>query len=932
MPRRCVVVLDNYQEVPDQSVLHQLLPHAFQEVPAHVSIIVMSRLDPPPPMASLQSNQTMTQIGAEPLNLFRHEAKALIQLHLKRKADRTIKEFVDEVYHRVGGWAAGLMLTLEHVKSRYATALDRMGDAPEAIFQYLASEIMERLTPDKQELLLRTSVLSDISVPLAERLSNLPHAGAILLALHAGRYFTERRQGADPSYRYHPLFRDFLLHRAQQVLGPIEFRSLQRKAAELLVSTGRIEDGVLLLQAAEDWEGLVPVILAQANGLIEAGRSQTLEMWIRSVPESVRDEIPWLNFWLATTRVSFNPDEAYEIFDNTLAQFCAQDEQVGALLSWCGAVRAVLIRWTGLGRITRLLELFPSIHTEGASYPSIEVEAHVADCMAGAIMQTQPHRSDARRWLDRAVSLSEQLPPAMQTGSRYMTEIYYLWFGDIAAARASLEQSSPHSYGRQWNPITAIFSHATNATLAWFDSEFDLCRMHVEKARELGSRSGLHVWDGLIISQGVAGELLAGNLSAAEALLREVDAATERLGGIHRAHFEHFFSWFKLLRGDFQEALEHIQLSTELIAAAGGNMFGEGVNGVIRAHALRELGQQDRATQWIERVIEIGDRMQSDVIRFGVWMLTAQLAFDRDDEASGLAALQKAFAIGEASGLMQYTGCQPEMMAQLCAKALNAGIHVPFVQRMIKKRRFAPPPGAWLIDAWPWRIKIRTFGKLAVEVDGKPLGKQRKAPHRLLELLAAIIAFGGHDVPVSRLVDALWPEADGDTAQENFKKSIARLRKLLSVDDVIQWQDGKISLNPNLCWVDVWAFDKHSNREDGQAMALYNGPFLGPEEIPAWAESRRDQERTRFVRFVNRHCDKAVAAEKVEEAIQSLEQAIEIDPLAEPLYQWLIPLLMAQGRQADARRYYQACVKAYHRWGNGDLSSETLRLGQSLTH
>lgn len=48
---------------------------------------------------------------------------------------------------------------------------------------------------------------------------------------------------------------------------------------------------------------------------------------------------------------------------------------------------------------------------------------------------------------------------------------------------------------------------------------------------------------------------------------------------------------------------------------------------------------------------------------------------------------------------------------------------------------------------------------------------------------------GGHD-PVSRLIDALWPDADGDTAHENFKKSLARLRKLLRVDDVIQWQAG----------------------------------------------------------------------------------------------------------------------------------------------
>jgi len=931
LPRRCVIVLDNYHEVPNQSLLHQLLSHAFQEVPAHVTVIIMSRQDPPPPMVALQSTQAMTHIGAEPLTLLKSETAVIVRLQMKRAAARTMKTLVDDIHDRVGGWAAGVMLTLEHVKSLESTMPDRVVKTPERVFQYLAGEVLDRLAPDKQELLLRTSVLSDINVSMAEQLSGLPHAGDILMELHSGRYFTERRQETGLSYRYHPLFRDFLVQRAQQVLGPTEFRVLQRKAAALLVSTGCIEDGVLLLQAAEDWEGLVPVILMQANGLIEAGRIQTLEMWIRSVPESARIQTPWLNFWLATTRVAFNPDEAYGIFDETLERFLAQGERVGALLSWCGAVRAVIMRWDGLGRITKLLELFPSIHSEDASYPSIEVEAHISDCMAGAIMQTQPYRNDARAWLDRAVHLAHHLPPAIQTGAQLMTEIYYLWLGDIAAAKATLKQSSSFLYSRQCNPIAAIFSQATSATLAWFDSEFDLCRTHVEKAKELANRSGMHVWDGLIISQGVSGELLAGNLSAAEALLREVHAATEQLGGIHRAHYEHFYSWFKLLSGSFQEALEHISHSTELIVAAGGHMFGEGVNDIVMAHALRELGQRERAAQCVARAMEIGDRMQSDVIRFGAGLLTAQLAFDCEDEPSGLAALQKALEIGESRGLMQYTGRQPDMMAALCTKALEAGIHLPFVQRMIKKHRFAAPPEARFIDSWPWRVKIHTLGKFTVEIDGQLLGKRRKAPHRLLELLVAIIAFGSHDVPVSRLIDALWPEADGDQAQENLKKSIARLRKLVAVDNVILWQEGKISLNQNLCWVDALAFDNLAKQQDQRTMACYTGPFLGHDEIPAWAKPHRDQLRTTFVHLMIRHCDQTAHANNVEAAIQSLERAIAIDPVAEPFYQRLIPLLMAQGRHADARRSYQACVKAYQRWGNGSLSAETLRLGQHLT-
>jgi LuxR family transcriptional regulator, maltose regulon positive regulatory protein len=186
-------------------------------------------------------------------------------------------------------------------------------------------------------------------------------------------------------------------------------------------------------------------------------------------------------------------------------------------------------------------------------------------------------------------------------------------------------------------------------------------------------------------------------------------------------------------------------------------------------------------------------------------------------------------------------------------------------------------------------------------------------------------------VLVSRLVDSLWPEVDGDTGHENFKKSIARLRKLLAVEEVIRWEDGKISLNSDLCWVDVLAFERHVKREEVRAIGLYTGPWLGLEELPLWAELQRERMRTTFIRLVSRHCDHVQTTNKVEEAIRSLEQAIAVDPLAQPLYHRLIPLLIAQGRRADAQRHYQTCVKACQQWKDGRLSEDILRLGQSLT-
>lgn len=66
------------------------------------------------------------------------------------------------------------------------------------------------------------------------------------------------------------------------------------------------------------------MILGQAQELVATGRIQTLEAWILSVPEPIRAHNPWLMFWLVSTKVSFGPDHAYVLFDQSLVEFRRQ--------------------------------------------------------------------------------------------------------------------------------------------------------------------------------------------------------------------------------------------------------------------------------------------------------------------------------------------------------------------------------------------------------------------------------------------------------------------------------------------------------------------------------------------------------------------------------------------------------------------------------
>src|SRR6202012_2873838 len=80
------------------------------------------------------------------------------------------------------------------------------------------------------------------------------------------------------------------------------------------------------------------------------------------------------------------------------------------------------------------------------------------------------------------------------------------------------------------------------------------------------------------------------------------------------------------------------------------------------------------------------------------------------------------------------------------------------------------------------------------------------------ELLQALIAFGGTEVRADILIDTLWPDSDGDAAYHALESALYRLRQLLGARDAVRMEGGKVSLNRDQWWVDMWEFEEELRR------------------------------------------------------------------------------------------------------------------------
>src|ERR1700735_2148234 len=133
------------------------------------------------------------------------------------------------------------------------------------------------------------------------------------------------------------------------------------------------------------------------------------------------------------------------------------------------------------------------------------------------------------------------------------------------------------------------------------------------------------------------------------------------------------------------------------------------------------------------------------------------------------------------------------------------------------------------------RLRVHVLGRFRL-LTGDAYITNRPRSRKSQELLQALIAFGGTEVGAGVLIDALWPDSEGDAGYHALETALYRLRQLLGVRDAVRMEGGKVSLNRDQLWVDMWEFDEELQRPHdpeandieriGRLRRLYQGHFL----------------------------------------------------------------------------------------------------------
>jgi len=909
-----VWVLDNFQEAPESSPFRGIVRDAAAELPAGINLVVVSRAEPPAEYARLNASGALALLGADELRLTVPETEGIVGLQL----GKGLAGEAHALHERAGGWAAGLTLLLRGGGPAAGSLPDSSG-GPQAVFDYLATEVFQQASPEMRALWLRTALLPRFTADAAQRLSGNDKAERLLDQLCRWRYFIDRRRADDPSYEYHALFQEFLRHQLRDHYSAAERERLAHRSAQELEKQGETDAALALYRDAGDWEAASELILRQAPALFALGRVQTLEAWINRLAPATIEQTPWLLFWLGTCRTQTGgPAGGRRVLERAYAAFAAARDAPGQALAAAAMIDTFFIDWSDFAQIDPWIDKLETLLAREPAFPSSGSELHVRASLLMALVHCHPQRPQARLCAERIWQLRSA---EIGNGEKLMAATALLYyrvnFGSSEQASATAAAFAPLAASPDTTPMQRI---AWTWPCTFFHGSitaFDDVQRVSREAQELAVANGLAFALDFLRLSALWGTL-PDNVDTAARVLDELGTGIGR-GGPNDVALYHFMSaWLALLQQRPRQALDHGEKALNLTRTMGGLCPLLCSLGVC-AEALAECGELDRALEVAREASARVVSLSAGMVRFTVLLVEADVLLRTGRHDEFLKTLGEALATGRRGGHRNTIFWLPRMMSRLCAAALEAGIETEYVEQLIRARGVAPERPD--IERWPWPVRIYTLGRLSVVIDGQPLVFEGKAQRKPLELLAAVVAQGSRGVDSAALTAQLWPDQEGDASRNALGQAVHRLRKLLIYEETLRMQGGKLHLDDDRVWTDTRAFERlcaEVEREAAQPGAkdalaagqrllrLYPGHFMKGEEAP-WAIAARERMRSKFVRAVSALGRRLEGDGAGEARISLYRRAIELDPLIEEFHRALIAAYRSLGRTAEALDAYRRC-------------------------
>src|SRR5581483_8912339 len=289
-PAPLVLIVDDYQVISDPTI-HESLSFFLEHLPAHLHLILASRVDPTLPLARLRVRGQMTEIREAEMRFQEVEASHFLDRMLSHALS---EEEVRRLTLRTEGWIAGLHLAALAMQKRQdrAAFLQAFTGSQRYLLDYVQEEILARLPTNVRDFLLHSAILSRLDASVCHAVSAAPTKAAsqqMLASLERANLFLVPLDEEKRFYRLHDLFREALLaclHSTQPEMEAI----LHRQAASFYEAQEQWAEAIVHALQAADFSTAARLMEQKVEQFWVHGEAATIARWLLELPRPLMRE------------------------------------------------------------------------------------------------------------------------------------------------------------------------------------------------------------------------------------------------------------------------------------------------------------------------------------------------------------------------------------------------------------------------------------------------------------------------------------------------------------------------------------------------------------------------------------------------------------------------------------------------------------------
>lgn len=912
-----IIILDDFHTIKKADWIKSTFEYLLTYLPSNTHFIISTRELPNFNLARLLAKQELFTITKEDLKFTNEEVGQLLTEILSLKiSNEQLKRLIDVSK----GWITGIRLILPQCpdEEKLKKALNGFLASNVPLFEYFADEIFINEDRQIQKFLALASILDEIYPEYCDAIMKITNSVRILRKLEKRNIFITPI-GADKNhFRFHPLFRKFLLHQLEKELKESKIACLYGRIGKFLEGAKRIEEAIEYYIRGSKYKQASRLIERYASQIVRQGKLRSLQDWLSRIPASTFASRPWLNYYkaLLLDRMTNQLDEAIKIYKDTKRFFKKSKDRKGLTKSHL-EIAIILCRKGAIKKAKRELQKADKYCPASDILQRIQIYN-----VKASISLSLEEYGRGKRYLFKMLELSRRLKnssPLMLTHCNL--GVFYFEQGDFNAAEREFEEAFKILHkGGFLGRVGVLYANAASAKILKGD----------QKNAEILLKEGLNICHKYNEKYSLISVMVVlGNLYSAQrnfkyalehynkALALLIEAGEERRRKkVMESIVQHYLS-----QNDLTHAKEYFTL------LSGGVLNKDSIYlnpswAMLESEIKIAEGKNELAINSLKNLLPILKKKQHYFLIFKANLNLSILYQSLGKRYSQYlnVALNNSKKYG-----YEHVISQNSQFLALLKKEAEKGRRNDYVDKILSFTRIKPQ---FPKQPRSFKIRVNFFGIPEIFRDGELIANW--VSKKAMKLFCFFVMNKERRISKDEIIKFFWPDWDNVRAEKNLFTTLYYIRKALMskgrqryVKEVILYQDRTYIMDPTLqIETDIKEFENIANEikikktfekrimKDSlnKAISLYQGLFCSGWHDP-WVETYSAVYENVYLKILSLAADDAFSSNRFEECLNYCKKIVSVDRYREEIYCLLIKSLLNLGRVGEAIDYCERLNK-----------------------